>query len=173
MARFAPLVLSAALLAACGGTPAATPTAAVPTGGLPSAAGLCALLGTADWGALNYTVAAQPTINSDGPGNAYCTYTVAAGAGGGLELDAFVDATVEDAMATFETIAGEMSGGQSATLPGADQVLINPAVGGEYGAINVRAGRFTFSISLPTGAQAQSQLLALAATVLTRGQAWR
>lgn len=173
MSRLAALILGAALLSACAGQPAATPTSALPTGGLPSSADLCALLGTADWAALGYSAAAQPAISSDGPGSAYCTYTGTAGAAGGLELDAFVDATAQDAMGTFETITGEMSGGQSATLPSADQVLINPAVGGTYGAIIARAGRFTFTISLPTGAQAQSQLLALAAIVLARAQAWR
>lgn len=173
MPRTAILILSAILLSACGGASTPTPTVAPTAGGPASPADLCALLGTADWAANGYPAAAQPTINSDGPGSAYCTYTGAAGAGGGLELDAFVDATTDDASGTFDTITGEMSGGQPTTLTGADQVLINPAVDGSYGAIIVRAGRFTFTISLPTGTQAQTQLTTLATIVLSRASSLR
>jgi hypothetical protein len=88
-------------------------------------------------------------------------------------LDAFVGESTRDAQDTFETIKGEMAGGEAATLPGADAVLINKDVDGTYGAIVVRNGRFNYTISLPASAEAQSQLTTLATIVLARGQAYR
>jgi hypothetical protein len=142
-------------------------------GPLPGADELCRLLTPTDWTSAGLQGAAQPSADTDGPGTAYCTYTGQAGADGGLELDAFVDTTVADAQDTFNTMSDEMSGGQQATLPGADAVLVNPSVDGIYGAIAVRDGRFSYSISMPTSYQAQTELLALAAIVLARGQAYR
>lgn len=191
------VVFAAALVAlaalACGGGPVATsprattpasvgvpatpaPVASAPQaspgGALPSGDELCALLGSADWSALNLA-AAQPSVESDGPGTAYCTYSDDSGGSGGLELDAFVDTSVSDAESTFETITGGMPGGTPIPLTGADEVLINPDVDGTFGAIVVRSGRFTYTISLPAGDQSQAQLLALAASVLSRGQSYR
>lgn len=142
-------------------------------GPLPAADELCTLLTPTDWVGAGLQGAAQPLADTDGPGTAYCTYTELAGAEGGLELDAFVDTTLVDAEDTFNTMSDEMSGGQLATLPGADAVLVNPSVDGIYGAIAVRNGRFSYSISMPTSYQAQARLLALAAIVLARGQAYR
>jgi hypothetical protein len=75
---------------------------------------------------------------------------------------------------TFDLIAaGSDGGGQTVTLPGADEVFIDPAIDDEFGAIAVRTGRFTYTVSLPDGDQAQAQLLALAGIVLTRASALR
>ena len=182
----------AAFVAACGGgspasvrpSPASVPSISLPSlavpsqpagsGSQPSAAQLCGLLTASDWASVQLTQASsQPTINSDAPGNAYCTYTATSGASGGLELDAFVDNTSSDAEGTYNTILSETPGGQPAVLPGTDAALINPNVDGKYGAIVVRNGRFTYTISLPTSAGAQTQLETLAALVLTRAQQYK
>jgi hypothetical protein len=181
-----------AIVAACSGGGSATtrptlpavPSVAVPSvstslqpagsGALPAAAELCSLLTANDWATVQLSqAAAQPTINSDGPGSAYCTYTAAAGASGGLEFDAFVDNTAADADGTYNTIVGETPGGQPGDLPGADAVLINTDVDGKYGAIIVRNGRFIYSISLPTSNGAQTQLETLAALILARAQQYK
>lgn len=181
------LVLSVFCLAACGGAgattaprtdalPTSAPTATAPdvTGaGLPSAEELCALLTADDWGAYGYETAAQPTINSDGPGSAYCVFAGESGATGGLELDAFAHDTVEEAEETFDVTLEGMPGAAASTLPGVDAALVATDIESSYAAIVVRNGRFVYTISLPTGDEAQAQLLALAATVLTRSQAWR
>lgn len=193
MRRFS-LLLAVAFVAACGGnnsqqdrTPAPGSTPSPPavstqsntapasvSAALPSAQELCDLLTSADWGQLNYVTAAQPDVNSDGPGSAYCTYAGESGGEGGLELDSFVGESVSDAEETFDLIsAGSDGGGQTITLPGADEVFIDPSIDGAFGAIVVRTGRFTYTVSLPAGEQAEAQLLALAGIVLTRSSALR
>lgn len=184
--RLARFVVVLALVAACSGGPKASPSpvvaptgtpSAVPTavqsGGLPSANELCTLLTPLDWSQFQFSNAVQPVVNSDAPGSAYCVYAGQSGATGGLELDSFVDASVADAQGTFNTIAGEMTGAQTVDLPGADEALMNANVDGTYGAIVVRAGRFTSTISLPASAGAQVQLETLAGLVLSRAQSYR
>lgn len=152
------------------------PTTSAPLGSqgpLPAADELCTLLTPTDWVSAGLQGAAQPLADTDGPGTAYCTYTTQAGADGGLELDAFVDNTVVDAQGTFQTITDEGGGGQPATLPGADAVVINSNADGTYGWIAVRNGRFSYTISLPKSTQSQAELMALAAIVLARGHAYR
>ena len=117
--------------------------------------------------------AAQPTINSDGPGSAYCTWTDLSGAQGGLEFDAFVDATPSDAEDTYNTAAALMSAGQPLDLPGADSALINPNINGTHGALLARSGRFTYSISVPASAGSQVQLVTLGGLVLSRSKQYR
>jgi hypothetical protein len=188
MLRAPAFLVLAFAVAACGGGGAAGPTgtsgttAEAPgtTGpgtagtGLASADELCALLNADDWGQLNYVTAAQPSIESDGPGSAYCVYAGESGASGGLELDAFAHQAEAAAEETFDTIAGAMDDGQDAALPGADESLIQTEiVAGDddpFGAIVVRSGRFTFSISGPAGEDAEAQLPVLAETVLQRSQ---
>jgi hypothetical protein len=180
------LLLLVSLVAACGTGSPATPRASAPvaetpagsppagsTGALPAADVLCQLLAPTDWTSAGLQGAGQPVSDTDGPGTAYCTYTTQAGANGGLELDAFVDSTVADAQGTFQTITDEGGGGQPATLPGADAVVINSNADGIYGWIAVRNGRFSYTISLPKSTQSQAELMALAAIVLARGQAYR
>jgi hypothetical protein len=148
------------------------PSSAAPVGsGGPSGAELCSLLTANDWAAVQLSQAmAQPTINSDGPGTAYCTWTDLLGAQGGLEFDAFVDDTASTAQDTYNTAAAVISGGQPLDLPGVDSALINPNINGTYGAVLARDGRFTYTISLPASAGSQVQLETLAGLVLARAQ---
>ena len=178
------LVVLALLAAACGGggtTPTVGPgvtsppvntNAPVPaSGGLPSGEQLCGLLTADDWGEFGYVTAASPTVNSDGPGSAYCVYAGQSGASGGLELDAFVDATAEDAQGTFETMTGEGPQMLPVDLAEADAALIS--TGGDYATIAVRTGRFTFGISVPASDEAELQLKTLASSVISRTAALR
>jgi hypothetical protein len=142
------------------------------SGGLPSASELCALLTPLDWSQFQFSNATQPQVNGD-PGSAYCVYAGQSGSTGGLELDSFIDASVADAQGTFNTIAGEMIGAQTVDLPGADEALMSPNVDGTFGAIVARAGRFTYTISLPTSEGARVQLETLAGLVLSRAQSYR
>jgi hypothetical protein len=154
-------------------SPVAGASQAAASGGLPSANELCALLTTQDWSNVQLQPRPQPTINTDGPGSAYCTWTDISGAQGGLELDAFVDDTPSIAEDTYNTAAALMSGGQPIDLPGVDSALINPNINGTYGALLARTGRFTYSISLPAGAGSQAQLETLGGLVLSRSQQYR
>ena len=173
--------LLALIAAACGGggprataTPVPATQAPVTTsapGELPSAQELCGLLTTEDWSQFGYVTAASPEINSDGPGTAYCVYAGTSGATGGLEFDAFVAAAEDEAQGTYDTI---ISGGPEMTpldAANADSVAISTE--GEYAVIVARTGRFTFSISLPTGDDAENELMTLANTVVTRSEAYR
>jgi len=67
----------------------------------------------------------------------------------------------------------ELSGGQIVSISGADEASIDANVGGAYGALDVRSGRFSFSIALPASSQSEAQLMSLASLVLARGQAYR
>jgi len=164
-------------------TVTAAASLAIPSGAASQAAGsaantaaqqLCGLLTANDWATVNLSQATnQPTINSDGPNDAYCVYNGKSGATGGLEFDAFVDQSASDATDTFTTMSGELPGAQSVDLPGVDAALINPDVDGTYGVIIVRDGRFSYSISLPTSSGAQTQLETLASLVLTRAQQYK
>ncbi len=160
--------------------PVAVPSIALPSlparpvgsSDAPSAQQLCGLLTANDWTTFQLPAKAQPTINSDGPGSAYCTWTDLSGAQGGLELDAFVDPTPSIAEDTYTT-AAEIMSGQPVDLPGVDSALINPNINGTYGALLARAGRFTYSVSLPASAGSQVQLESLAALVLSRAQQYK
>jgi hypothetical protein len=175
-------ILVLLLAAACGGggstttigpgvtSPPVTTNAPAP-GGLPTGEQLCGLLTADDWNEFGYVVAASPGINSDGPGNAYCVYAGESGATGGLEFDAFVDATAEDAEATLETITAEGPDMEPVDLADADVALIG--ADGDYAAIAVRTGRFTFTIALPAGDEAELQLKTLASSVISRTSAYR
>ena len=113
----------------------------------------------------------QPTSFADGPGSAYCVYAGESGATGGIEFDAFLDDSVTDAEATFETSvdeAGPMADAEPVTLPGADEAVIDTDIDGTFSSIVVRAGRFTFVIALPTGDDAELELTTLAGIVLAR-----
>jgi hypothetical protein len=185
VATFVPAVVALVVLVGCGGgaapvaSPAATPatTPSTPTEeptdvpGTPAAgADLCALLGPQDFGTFGYVTAAEPTVSSDGPGNAYCVYAGESGATGGIEFDAFVDDTVEDAEETYRTIVegGPLADAAPAGLPGADESVIASGIEDTWAAIAVRKGRFSYTISLPTSAEAEAQLKVLASAVLAR-----
>jgi len=108
----------------------------------------------------------QPQVNSDGPGSAYCTFTATSGAQGGLEFDAFVDASESDAQGTFETASGDAGATEEVALPVADQAAMDSS--DSPGVLVVRKGNLTFVISVPPSDASQAQLATLAALVLTR-----
>ena len=167
---------------ACGGgtSPSPVPTTAAASqavtgthapGGLPAAEELCGLLSAEDWGQFGYVTAATPTINTDGPGTAYCVYAGTSGGTGGLEFDAFVDTSLEDAVATQETILGEGPDMEPIELAGADAAFISSD--GDVAGIVVRIGRFTFTIALPDGEEADTQLTTLANRVIDQSAFYR
>lgn len=178
--RPVPLLLILITVAACGGGSNPTATVSRPTigptagatsapvtslpGGLPTAAQLCGLLTAADWGTFNYVTAAQPDVASDAPGTATCTYA------NGLFLETYVDETPGAAEETFETILenAPFDGAASIAIPGADEVQLDNEIAAGDAGIAVRAGRVSFTIGLPAGEAAQTQLTTLAALVLSR-----
>ena len=177
--RLAAVLMPLALIA-CGGkaaspSPLATaqPSGAFSPGVLPSSDQLCQLLTVEDWSAAGLTGATAPTIDDDGPntGSAYCTYGGQSGATGGLELDVFVDQTLDGAQATFATIAQSLPPSQPPNVSGIDDGLINTNIDPGFGAILVRAGKLVVTITLPTSAQAGDQLTSLTQTVLSRALA--
>jgi hypothetical protein len=186
--RHGRIIAIALLVAACGGGGATTlpvgtvvhgtraPATAVtqPTsnattaaGGLPTGDQLCTLLTGNDFATVNLTADDQPTVNSDGPGNAYCTYKGGtSGANGGLELDAFVDASDSDAQGTFDTASGDTGASTELALPGADQAVWDSE--NQPNVIVVRKGAFTFVLSVPPSHGSATQLSTLASVVLQR-----
>ena len=175
------------VVAACGGgggaAATATPASATPApatqvpvttsapGELPAAEELCGLLTADDWGQFGYVTAATPEMNTDGPGTAYCVYAGTSGATGGLEFDAFVHEDEAQAEGTLETITGEGPEMSPVELEGADAALISTE--GDYAYIAVRIGRFTFTIALPTGDEAEDQLTTLANRVIDQSAFYR
>jgi hypothetical protein len=141
---------------------AGTPAAGV----LPSGDQLCALLTAADLTAAGVTGATQPTVTSDGPGSAYCSFTAASGGQGGIEFDAFVDATASDAAATTETAAGDAGAGEEIALPGVDQAFLDSQ--DTPGVLVARKGRLTIVIGVPPSDTSQAALATLAALVIGR-----
>jgi hypothetical protein len=171
----------ALLVAACGGggatsAPTRAPATAVTQpssnasaggGGLPTGEQLCALLTANDFATLNLTADDQPTVNSDEPGTAYCSYKGGtSGAQGGLELDAFANASDSDAQATYETASDEAGASSEVALPGADQAAWDSE--DQPSVIVVRKGALTFVISVPPSDASATQLSTLASVVLLR-----
>ncbi|MEP7360583.1 MAG: hypothetical protein ABI744_03295 [Chloroflexota bacterium] len=176
--RLAALLLALALVA-CGGksassSPAPQPTAVSSPGVLPTSDQLCQLLTVGDWTAVGLSGATAPHIDDDGPGtgSAYCTYGGLSGATGGLELDVFVDATIDGAGLTFATIAQSLPPSEPPNISGIDEGLMNTNIDPGFGAILVRAGKLVVTITLPTSAQAGDQLTSLTQTVLSRALAF-
>jgi hypothetical protein len=109
-----------------------------------------------------------PDVNADGADSIYCTWTEAAGAQGGIELDVWYPAG--DSRETFSNAIAESGGGLSpAGLPGADESLFDiPGPDTTFAGITVRARRLVFALGIPNGPRAQEQLLYLSAIVLAR-----
>jgi hypothetical protein len=174
------LVLVGALVA-CGGstttTPpggATTPPGTAVTGGLATGgpvtdiAKLCDLLGPGDFEAVGISGTGTPTVNSDGPGSAYCLYTGSTGANGGVELDVFYG---EDAEESYATILSEISSVAPLDLPGVDEAAGGDGIAGEPdqpASIVVRKGNLVFTIATPGGPNNSLMLESLAALVLAR-----
>jgi hypothetical protein len=184
MLRAIAVLALAGAVAACGGgstatTPPAGSTAAPGTapGGLDTGGPvtdleqLCGLLGPGDFEAAGISGTAAPTASSDGPGSAYCLYTGAAAAQGGVEFDVFVD---DDAAGTYQTILGEISSVAPLELPGVDEAAGGDGIAGEPdqpASIVVRKGKLVFTIAAPGGPNNSLMLEQLAALVLARGAA--
>jgi hypothetical protein len=138
---------------------------------LPAPEELCALLSADDWAQFGYVTADSPTVDTDGAGSAYCVYAGQSGGTGGLELDAFVDVALQDAVETQETILDEGPDMEPIDLPGADAAFIGDE--GDVAGIVVRTGRFTFTIALPSGDDAEEQLKTLANEVIDQSAVYR
>ena len=169
------------LLVACGGgaattsPPGGSATSQPGGGGLPTGAPvtdltkLCDLLGPGDFEAVGIASTGAPTASSDGPGSAYCSYTGAPAANGGVEFDVFVD---DDAAGTFQTILGEIGSVAPAEMPGVDEAAASDGIAGQPdrpASIVVRKGKLVFTIAAPGGPNNSLMLEQLAALVLARG----
>lgn len=130
---------------------------------------LCDLLGPGDFEAVGISGTGAPTVNSDGPGSAYCTYTGASAAQGGVEFDVFVDDAPED---TYNTILAEIGSVAPAELPGVDDSASGDGIAGQAdqpASVVVRKGKLVFTIAAPGGPNNSVSLEQLAALVLARG----
>jgi hypothetical protein len=163
-----------------GATSAPVPTAAASTaaggGGGAGATGgpvtdvtkLCDLLGAGDFSSVAIEGAGAVTVNSDGPGSAYCSFTAASAGQGGIEFDAFVG---DDPDGTYNTIMGETVGLASTTMAVADKAAITAGVQGQAdkpAAVLVKKGKLVFTIAVPAGLYREAALNALALIVLSR-----
>ena len=173
LGRAALLFMLPLVLVACGGKAGSPSPAPTPVSSAPTSDQLCQLLTVDDWTAAGLTGAEAPQIDDDGPGtgSAYCTYGGRSGATGGLELDVFVEQTVNDAQTTYATIAQSLPRSSAPNISGIDEGLINTNIDPGFGAILVRAGKLVVTITLPTTAQAGDQLTSLTQTVLSRALA--
>ena len=180
----------AALVAACGGgavTSTSAPgggtnqpggaTSAPGGGGTGQATGapvtdltkLCDLLGPGDFSSVGINGASVATVNSDGPGSAYCTFTAQSAAQGGIELDVFVD---DDAASTYQTILDEIGPVNDFPIPGVDESAGTDGVAGQAdkpASVVVRKGKLVFTIAAPGGTNNSLALTQLALLVLARG----
>ena len=143
---------------------AATPS----PGGVPTPDELCQLLTPADWAAVGLTTAGPPTIDTDGPGSAYCVYGGTTGGADSLELDVFATASIADATLTLETIKQSIPDLQVVGVRGAQDAVINASIDDSFGVILVRAGRLALTVTAPTSNSITDQLTALATLVLER-----
>ena len=162
--RFHVFAVTAALLAL---------VAAVPKS---SGAKMCVLT-PADFAAAGVAGTSAPSVNVDDGGNsAYCVYRGKSGATGGVELDVFYPAgeAATDVEQTFKTVLGSDPGARydPEPVPGSSESVYSlrvPQSGHpDFAANAVRRGDLVFSISLPSTANAEAQLLRLSRLVLER-----
>ena len=142
----------------------------VPSSTVASNLGMCRLLTTPDLRAVGLQPDLdQPVANLEDDGtSAYCTYTRASAANGGIEFDIFES---DDPAGTQKTILGEAEGNMvPASLAGVDESLIGTAVSGgpSFATIVVRKGRIVFTIAIPPDPEASDRLVTLANVVLQR-----
>jgi hypothetical protein len=117
-----------------------------------------------------------PEPNADGDTGAYCAFTKASGAKGGIEFDIFDGG--QEVQEVWETVSAEGAGIEPeltpVRLPGADEARIGSSLryesGPRFGAIQVRKGRMVFALSIPAGSRTRDQLVDLATLVLRRVQ---
>ncbi|HET8625976.1 MAG TPA: hypothetical protein VFL91_01055 [Thermomicrobiales bacterium] len=156
---------------ATGSPPAAPAWGAEPR---PTPASLCAAITVADFRAVGLqpdldAPVVNPADDGDGGAGAYCSYTRASVAAGGIEFDVFYD---DDPLAVQRTILGEGGGAVTpASLEGADECLLGRStMPGEaaHASIVVRRANCVFTIAIPDGPDAAEQLRALARLALQR-----
>ena len=180
----AALVAAAIVVAACGGSGAtAAPTATrapvatdapdgSPTGSAAAGGGSgaidCSLLSAADFAAAGLTGAGSPSDNPDGTSH-YCVYAGKSGATGGIELDVFLDGSIANAQATYQTVIGEGPTGQP--VPGASFDQSSYAVADKAGFLAVRKGLLTVALGAPDSPATQAALVGLANLVIQRAGA--
>lgn len=164
----------ALVLAGCGGAAAtAAPTTAPTDAPAASEAGGgsggvdCGLLSAADFTAAGIQGAGAPSDNPDGTSH-YCVYAGSSGATGGIELDVFLDASVGDAQATYETARDE-SGAMNGQPPaGATFDEASYAVADGAALLVGRQGLLTFALSAPATPASEAALVALGTLVVQR-----
>jgi hypothetical protein len=136
---------------------------------------LCGLLGPDDFYAAGVKGARPPQTNNSPPTDYYCVYAGKSSYTGGIEFDAFLAESARDAARTFKTVAKETASRDAldrATALAADEALLSlqaPGDPGPVATLGVRKGKLVFVIGFPSNSQAEAQLLALARTVLQRG----
>jgi hypothetical protein len=149
--------------------PLATGGASLATGGpVTDLTSLCGLLGPGDFSGLTIPGAGTATVSTDGPGSAYCTFTAVSAAQGGIEFDVFVG---DDPDGTYNTILGETTGLQPATVAGSDKSAITAGVEGQAdkpAAVLVKKGKLVFTIAVPAGLYREAAVNALSLIVLSR-----
>jgi hypothetical protein len=178
MAASAVLVACGGGSAGGGGSTAASPATRASSAAAPSIAGariapgtsthMCGALTAADLGAVGLRPELQqPEANPGDPpdSGAYCSFTRAAGANGGIEFDIFYPAD----HSVYQTVVAEGGGSvsrQPTGLAGIDEASIQDM--GKGAGINVRRGTLVFAISIPSGPRSRDQLVSLATVVLGR-----
>lgn len=152
-------------------TPTAPPWGASPK---PSPASLCAAITVEDLRAVGLQPdldmpSVNPSDDADDSVGAYCGYTSASAAMGGIEFDVFYD---DQPLAIQRTILGEGGGEMTpAGLPDVDESLLGLSItagGPPFASILVRRANCVFTIGIPTGPNARDQLLTLAGLALQR-----
>lgn len=147
-------------------------------GAVPKGAGakMC-VLAPSDFAAAGISGTSQAAVNVDDGGNsAYCVYRGKSGATGGVELDVFypAGASATDVEQTFKTVLASDPGVRydPESVPGSSESMYSlqvPQKGHpDFAANAVRRGDLVFSISLPSSANAKSQLQQLSLMVLKR-----
>ena len=133
---------------------------------------LCDLLGPGDFDAVGIEGAGVATVNTDGPGSAYCVFAGTSAGTGGIEFDAFID---DDPESVYATIAAEGAPELSGIdVEGADVAEGWDGTDGtadQFGRIIVRAGKLVFTIGVPGGDGVAAQLASLADLVVGRAAA--
>jgi hypothetical protein len=159
----------AAATTAPGGVTAGPGGGSLATGGpITDVTKLCGLLGPGDFEQLTITGAGTATVNSDGPGSAYCSFTAVSAAQGGIEFDVFVG---DDPDGTYNTILGETTGLAPSTIAGSDKSAMTAGVEGQVdkpAAVLVQKGKLVFTIAVPAGLYREAALNALSLIVLSR-----
>ena len=128
----------------------------------------CSLLSAGDFTAAGITGAAAPSDNPDGTSH-YCVYAGKSGATGGIEFDVFLDDSVANAQATYQTVIGEGPPGQPVAGAAFDESSY--AAADKAGFLAVRKGPLVLALSAPDGPATAAALVGLANLVIQRAGA--